>query len=61
MNSKELLAILKENNIEFVSKSQILAKDYYKLQNLTADTKMRNSIGGNKDTKNGGEKPDGHH
>lgn len=35
--------------------------DYYKLQNLTADTKMRNSIGGNKENKNGGEKPDGHH
>jgi len=32
MNSKELLAILNENNFEFVSKSQILAKDYYKLQ-----------------------------
>ncbi len=30
MNSKELLAILKENNIEFTSKSQILAKDYYR-------------------------------
>ena len=30
MNSKELLAILNENNIEFISKSQILAKDYYK-------------------------------
>lgn len=30
MNSKELLAILKENNAEFISKSQILAKDYYK-------------------------------
>lgn len=30
MNSKELLAILKENNAEFVSKSEILAKDYYK-------------------------------
>lgn len=30
MNSKELLAILKENNIEFISKSQILAKDYYR-------------------------------
>ena len=30
MNSKEILAILKENNIEFISKSQILAKDYYR-------------------------------
>lgn len=30
MNSKELIAILKENNAEFISKSQILAKDYYK-------------------------------
>ena len=30
MNSKELIAILKENNFELVSKSQILAKDYYK-------------------------------
>jgi len=30
INSKELLAILKENNMEFISKSQILAKDYYR-------------------------------
>ena len=30
MNSKELLAILNENNMELVSKSQILAKDYLK-------------------------------
>ena len=30
INSKELLAILKENNLELVSKSQILAKDYYR-------------------------------
>jgi len=30
MNSKELLAILKENNMELISKSQILAKDYYR-------------------------------
>ena len=30
MNSKELIAILNENNMEFISKSQILAKDYYK-------------------------------
>lgn len=30
INSKELLAILRENNMEFVSKSQILAKDYYR-------------------------------
>ena len=30
MNSKELLAILNENNMEFISKSQILAKDYYR-------------------------------
>lgn len=30
MNSKELLAILKENKMEFISKSEILAKDYYK-------------------------------
>ena len=30
MNSKELIAILNENNFEFVSKSKILAKDYYK-------------------------------
>jgi len=33
--------------------------DYYKLQNLTADTNMRNSISGVKDNKpkNGGDKP----
>lgn len=30
MNSKELLAILNENNAQFISKSQVLAKDYYK-------------------------------
>ena len=30
MNSKELLAILNENNMEFISKSKILAKDYFK-------------------------------
>ena len=30
MNSKELLAILKENNMELISKSQVLAKDYYR-------------------------------
>ena len=30
MNSKELITILNENSFEFVSKSQILAKDYYK-------------------------------
>jgi len=30
MNSKELIAILEENKIEFISKSQVLAKDYYK-------------------------------
>ena len=30
MNSKELLAILNENSMEFISKSQILAKDYYR-------------------------------
>ena len=30
MNSKELIAILNENNMELVSKSKILAKDYYK-------------------------------
>ena len=30
MNSKELIVILNENNMEFVSKSKILAKDYYK-------------------------------
>ena len=30
MNSKELISILNENNIEFISKSQILAKDYYR-------------------------------
>ncbi|MBQ9150006.1 hypothetical protein IJX73_03650 [bacterium] len=30
MNSKELIAILEENKMEFVSKSQVLAKDYYK-------------------------------
>ncbi len=30
LNSKELLAILKENDIKFISKSLILAKDYYK-------------------------------
>ena len=28
--------------------------DYYKLQNIAADTKMRNSIGGSKEDKNGG-------
>lgn len=35
------------------------AIDYYKLQNLTADTNMRNSISGKKDDKpkNGGDKP----
>lgn len=31
MNSKDINLILKENNIELVSKSKILAKDYYKL------------------------------
>ena len=33
--------------------------DYYKLQNLTADTNMRNSISGKKDEKpkHGGDKP----
>ncbi|MBQ8476057.1 hypothetical protein IJ531_03245 [bacterium] len=31
MNSKELIAILNENNAEFISKSQILAKDYYRV------------------------------
>ena len=30
MNSKELIAILNENNMEFISKSQILAKDYFR-------------------------------
>ncbi|MBQ9149363.1 hypothetical protein IJX73_00370 [bacterium] len=30
INSKELLAILNENHFEFISKSQILAKDYYR-------------------------------
>ena len=30
MNSKELLAILNENHFEFISKSQILAKDYFR-------------------------------
>lgn len=30
MNSKELISILNENNTQFISKSQILAKDYYK-------------------------------
>ncbi len=30
MNSKELIAILNENNSQLVSKGQILAKDYYK-------------------------------
>jgi len=29
--------------------------DYYKLQNLTADTKMRNSISGEKEDKSGGK------
>lgn len=32
--------------------------DYYKLQNLTADTKMRNSISDSKDDKNSGGKPE---
>ena len=43
MNSKELLAILKENNMEFISKSQILAKDYYreiKKNNLFKNAKI---------------------
>lgn len=31
INSKEINSILKENNMELVSKSKILAKDYYKL------------------------------
>ena len=33
--------------------------DYYKLQNLTADTNMRNSISGVKENKpkNGGDRP----
>lgn len=30
MNSGELIKILDENNVEFISKSRILAKDYYK-------------------------------
>ena len=30
LNSKELIAILKENKLELVSKSHVLAKDYYK-------------------------------
>ena len=30
MNSKELITILNENHFELISKSQILAKDYYK-------------------------------
>lgn len=30
MNSKELINILNENNLELISKSKILAKDYYK-------------------------------
>ena len=30
MNSKELITILNENNMEFISKSRILAKDYFK-------------------------------
>ncbi len=30
LNSKELLAILNENNAQLISKGQILAKDYYK-------------------------------
>jgi len=30
INSKELIAILNENHSEFISKSKILAKDYYK-------------------------------
>ena len=30
MNSKELIAILNENHFELISKSRILAKDYYK-------------------------------
>ena len=43
MNSKELLTILNENNMEFISKSQILAKDYYKQvkeDNLFKNTKI---------------------
>jgi hypothetical protein len=30
INSKEIITILNENNFELISKSQILAKDYYK-------------------------------
>lgn len=30
INSKELISILEENNMEFISKSQVLAKDYFK-------------------------------
>ena len=30
MNSKELISILNENKAELVSKSQILAKDFYR-------------------------------
>lgn len=30
MNSKDLIAILKENDAEFISKGRILARDYYK-------------------------------
>ena len=43
MNSKELIAILNENKAELVSKSQILAKDYYreiKENNLLQNAKI---------------------
>ncbi len=43
MNSKEILAILKENKYEFISKSQIFAKDYLrevKDRNLFKNTKI---------------------
>lgn len=43
MNSKELIAILAENNAEFISKSHILAKDYYreiKQDNLFKNAKI---------------------
>ncbi|MBR1617265.1 GNAT family N-acetyltransferase [bacterium] len=43
LNSKELIAILNENKTEFISKSQILAKDYYrhiKQDNLLKNVKI---------------------
>ena len=42
MNAKELISILNENGAEFVSKSQILAKDYYR--EVKQDSLFKNAI-----------------